>query len=379
MAKILMITGLGSATDLASGKRGAFYNTLEEFSKYWERIDIICPRIPRGSTSGGFEIEPLFGNVFLHISPWPLIFHPVWFLKKGIQIYKEQKFDLMTVHEFPPFYNGIGAKLLWYKIRVPYILEIFHIPGYPRVSSFKEFIYKFFFKIFIRFDASTTKAIRVMNGQMVEQMTHLGVPRSKINLIPAAYIDLDVFRPMNLTKEYDLIFIGRLEKNKGISLLLDAVKKLKFKNDNLKLLIVGAGPLAEELKLKVKNEKLEKQVVFHGWASDSREIAEILNKSKILVMPSYNEGGPRVVLEAMACGTPVLATLVGIVPDLFKNAPGGEIINWEADDIASKAGELLSNSDKYKEYSINGLEIAKQFERKEAIKNYADRLKEIIA
>src|SRR3989344_7407101 len=92
--KLLMITGLGSARDLASGKKGAFYNTLEEFHKYWDRIDIIAPRIYRGLTSREIEVKPLFENVFIHISPWPLVFHPLWFLKKGLEIYKEQKLRL---------------------------------------------------------------------------------------------------------------------------------------------------------------------------------------------------------------------------------------------------------------------------------------------
>ncbi|MEK7659540.1 MAG: hypothetical protein AAB338_02740, partial [Patescibacteria group bacterium] len=136
--KLLMISGDRS---LVQGKKGAFYNTLEEFHKYWTRIDIIMPRA-RGPVSpyphsaqllfaryGGPPVESplaLFGNVFIHCSPWPLIFQSWWILKKGQEIYKEQKFDLITVHEYPPFYNGIGAKMLWNRIRVPYVLEIFH-------------------------------------------------------------------------------------------------------------------------------------------------------------------------------------------------------------------------------------------------------------
>src|SRR3989344_6732450 len=124
MAKLLMMTGVGSAKDLASGKKGAFYNTLEEYSKYWDRIDIIAPKIlnfkseilnKSKTQNSKSQTVILFGNVYIHISPWPLIFHPIFFIKKGLEIYKEQKFDLMTVHEFPPFYNGIGARLLWCK------------------------------------------------------------------------------------------------------------------------------------------------------------------------------------------------------------------------------------------------------------------------
>ena len=368
MAKLLMITGLGSAIDLASNKKGAFYNTLEEFHKHWERIDIIVPRI-KGQKS---EIKEFFGNVYVHISPWPLMFHPFWFVKKGWEIFKKQKFDLMTVHEFPPFYNGIGARLLWQKIKAPYVLEIFHIPGHPRAANIKEVVYKFLFKLFIRFDASKAKAVRVMNqNQVPDFLIRVGVPKEKIIYIPAIYVNSDIFRPMNLFKEYDLIFVGRLEKNKGINLFLEAVKKL-----SCKAVIVGDGSLTNDVKLKIGNWKLK--IDMHGWAKDSQEVAGLINKSRVLVMPSYNEGGPRVVVEAMACGVPILATPVGIVPDLLKNGLGGEIISWEADDIAQRVSGLLNNPDKYQKYSHSGPEIAGQFERKTAIKNYAEKLQALI-
>ncbi|MEK7603682.1 MAG: glycosyltransferase [Patescibacteria group bacterium] len=373
--KLLMITGLGSASDLASGKKGAFYNTLEEFHEYWERIDIIAPRIAKHE----LRITNLFGNVYIHISPWPLVFHPIWFLKKGLEIYREQKFDLMTVQEFPPFYNGIGARLLWRKIRVPYILEIHHIPGYPKAANLKERIYKTLMRWFIKTDSAKAKAVRVVNQKQVpEFLVKAGVPKEKIIYIPSAYLDLDVFKPIDLSKEYDLMFLGRLEKNKGIELLLRAVE---FSISNLqfpmKCMIVGQGSLFASLNSEVKSLKLENNVIFHGWAKDSREVAELMNKSKILVMPSYNEGGPRVVLEAMACGVPVLATPVGIVPDVIKDRESGRIVGWNAKDIALKAKELLSGMEEYNKYRQAGLEISKQFEKKAAIKNYAEKLSTI--
>src|SRR3989344_9485774 len=103
MTRLLMITGLGSAKSLATGQRGAFHNMLEEFSQYWDRVDIICPRVESRES----RVESLFGNVYLHISPWPLVLHPFWFLKKALELHKDQKFDLITLHEFPPFYNVI--------------------------------------------------------------------------------------------------------------------------------------------------------------------------------------------------------------------------------------------------------------------------------
>ena len=383
--KLLMISGDRS---LVQGKKGAFYNTLEEFHKYWTRIDIIMPRA-RGPVSpyphsaqllfaryGGPPVESplaLFGNVFIHCSPWPLIFQSWWILKKGQEIYKEQKFDLITVHEYPPFYNGIGAKMLWNRIRVPYVLEIFHIPGYPKAASLKEKIYRQLFYSFIKYDSKKAKAVRVMNNQVAAKLIDLGIPESKINLIPAIYLNLDIFKPIGLEKKYDLIFIGRLAKNKGINLFLEAVKRL-----NCKAVIVGDGPLKESLKSKIKNLKLQNNVILYGWAKDSEEIARLLNQSRILVMPSYNEGGPRVILEAMACGVPVLATLVGIVADIIKDGQFGQLIDWNSKDIAEKAKSLLVNESEYQKYSEAAIKMATRFEKKSAIRNYAEKLQELI-
>lgn len=372
MANLLMITGLGSAEDLASDKKGAFYYTLEEFHKYWDRIDIIVPRVKN-------PVKNIFGNVFIHSSPWPLLFHPLFFVYKILKLHRKIKFDLMTVQEFPPFYNGIGAWIVSVFAKIPYVLEIHHIPGYPKAGSIKEKIYKLLMSLFIGFDARRARAVRVVNQKETPDfLIKAGVPSGKIIYIPSVYIDLSVFKPMGLPQKYDLIFVGRLVENKGIGLLFNAVSILKIKNEKLKVLIVGNGSLENDLRLKVKNLKLQDNILLYGRAKDSSEIAQLLNESKIFVMPSYNEGGPRVVAEALACGIPVLATSVGIVPDLLKNGCGGEIIAWEADDIAQRALGLLNNSDKYKKYSDSGLEIVKQFEKKVAIKNYADKLKEII-
>lgn len=369
MPKLLMISG---DRNLAAGKQGAFYNTLGEFHCHWDRIDIICPK----STPQGLTLHvDNFENVFVHPSPWLLWKQFWWIYKKGQEIYREQKFDLVTVHEYPPFYNGLGARLLWQKIRVPYVLEIHHIPGYPRAANGKEKFYGWLLKSFIKYDASKAKAVRTVNQRQVpEFLKKAGVPEGKIKYIPSLYIDLESFRPMNLGKEYDLIFVGRLAENKGINLFLEAVRI-----SGLKAIIVGDGPLRKKIELEAGNQLTTNNqplITIFGWAKNSQEVAELLNKSKVLVMPSHNEGGPRVVMEAMACGVPVLATPVGIVSDVIEEA--GEIINWSAEDIAQKTRDLLADRERYNHYSQAGIEMAKKFEKKAMIKNYADKLKELI-
>src|SRR5437879_149353 len=97
--RLLMISGDRS---LVSGKHGAFYNTLEEFHKYWDRIDIITPNSKQTNLSLNF-----FGNVFLHPSPWPLFLQPLWILREGLRINRDNRPNLIVVHEYPPFYNGL--------------------------------------------------------------------------------------------------------------------------------------------------------------------------------------------------------------------------------------------------------------------------------
>ncbi len=358
---LLMITGLGSAKSLASGKKGAFYNTLEELHKYWDRIDIIVPRTEA-------PVFGLFENVHIHVSPWPLIFHPIFFLKKGASLYKKHRHSLMTVHEFPPFYNGIGAFLLWCHTRVPYILEIHHVPGYPKSANIKESIYRFLMSLFIALDAIPARAVRVVNQNQTKKfLLRSGVPARKIIYIPSLYIDEAIFKPEPIVKEFDIIFVGRLEKNKGIDLFIEAAREL-----GIRACIVGDGPEKNRVRRLLKGQH---NIIFHGWAKDSKEVAELLNKSRVFILTSFNEGGPRVVVEAMACGVPVVATPVGIVPDLEEACL---VADWDKKDFIRHIEDLLRDDKKYKNYSEKGLEVARRFQKVAMIKNYAEELKKLI-
>lgn len=390
--KLFMITGRGGGRDLAQGKRGAFYQTLEEFHRYWERIDIILPR------AAGISEKNFFGNVFVHCSPWPLILYPFWFLKKGLELHRAYRFDLMTVHDFPPFYNGLGARLLWQKIRVPYILEAHHIPGYPRAGNLKETIYKEAWKIMARFETAKAKAVRVVNQKETPDfLIKAGVAREKIVYLPSMYIDLDVFKvyPVKsggagtaerlfdgvnseIEKKYDLVFASRLEKNKGILNLMEAIRIIKQQKPDIKLLIIGSGLEKRNLESRIMNQGLGKNVSFSGWLETAREVAMAMNSAKVFINPSFNEGGPRVVLEAMACGLPVITTKVGLMPDLIRDGENGLLTDWDPGKMSEVILRLLGDQSLQSKFSEAGQVIAQQFEKKAMIRNYAESLQKLI-
>lgn len=363
--KLLMITGEGGV-GLAQGKKGAFHNTIEEFRKHWDRVDIICPR------SNAPIFNP-FDNVFIHSSPWPKIFQPVFISIKGKEIFLREKFDRFVVHDYPPFYSGVGAMFLKWRTGIPYMYEIFHIPGYPKAASFKGWIYKWMTRICVGIISSPSSVVRVMNKKQVPDfLSASGVPRKKMSYIPAIYIDREVFKPLNLNKDFDVIFVGRLEKNKGIFILLDALKSLY----SVRAVIVGVGPLSQQVKDFIGKNKMEGRVILHGWAKDNNEVAGLINRSKILVAPSFNEGGPRVVVEALACGVPFLATDVGIVSSL--DGLSGDIVTLSPQDISSKILKLLDDKEKYSRYSSYRLRGLDEFDKIKVLSSYADTVKSII-
>lgn len=348
---------------LAAGKRGAFYNTLEELHAHFDRIDVICPRAPMTR----YDMT-LFNNVHVYPSPWPLILQWLWIWYVGRRIVREQKPELATVHEYPPFYNGIGMWLIHGSTGIPYVMEIMHIPGVPRASGIRERFYRWIARWVLPLEARFARAVRVINKtQVPEFLRSAGIPSGKMVHIPAFYIDLEIFKPQDTKKQYDIAFIGRLARNKGIDLFLEVLEQA-----NLTGVIVGDGPLLSCARKRARKAKLK--VYITGFVSDSSAVAGILNRSKLLLMTSLNEGGPRVVLEAMACGVPVIATPVGIVPDIL---PPECIEEWSVDDISAKVTNVLHDPVLYERIRVAGIYTAQQFERKTTIAVYADALKKL--
>jgi glycosyltransferase involved in cell wall biosynthesis len=359
--KLLMISGDRA---LAQGKQGAFYNTLSELHTHFDRIDVICPRV--SVNRYGMVV---FGNVHVHPSPWPLIFQPLWIFWQGWKLVRQEGHEVMVVNNYPPFYMGVAAAALARRFRLPYLLEIFHIEGYPRAANVRQRVWRWWTGAFFRYTARPATAVRVMNGHQVpEFLIRHGVPVAKIQLIPAVYLDLTVFRPLDTPKQYDIAFVGRMTSNKGLNIFLDVLERT-----GLVGVAVGEGPLLPWVRRQAKRRGLKLHTP--GFARDTEEIVQYLNASKLLLMTSLNEGGPRVVAEALACGVPVVATPVGIVPDIL---PPECIEEWNAGDLADKVRNILSDEVLYARLRESGPLVVRQFERSAAIQKYADAIKSLV-
>jgi glycosyltransferase involved in cell wall biosynthesis len=145
------------------------------------------------------------------------------------------------------------------------------------------------------------------------------------------------------SKNKHLLFVGRLAPIKGVLLLLDAFTTLLETHPDTILTLVGDGPSRPELEEKVQSLDLHNKVIFTGYKSQS-EVATLLSATDIFVLPSFAEGVPVVLMEAMASSVPVIAPHVAGVPELVEDGKSGFLVSpGDTGMLVSSLRELLNN------------------------------------
>lgn len=158
-----------------------------------------------------------------------------------------------------------------------------------------------------------------------------GLPVSKIRVIPNG-VDARLFAeapPADLGQfgipagSRTLLFVGRLDPQKGPFVLMAAARELLPRHNGLQLLLVGDGPLAENLRKWIAKENVSSRIHLAGRRND---VPSLMRAAEIFVLPSLWEGLPNVVLEAMAAGVPVVASRVEGISDLLIDDRTGLIV-----------------------------------------------------
>jgi L-malate glycosyltransferase len=187
-------------------------------------------------------------------------------------------------------------------------------------------------KSIIKFILKRSDYIFVVSDSLKENVQKLGIAGVE-NKLSVTYnaVDVERFRPdqmstfkkeMNIDSQKPVVlFVGNLVWQKGVEYL---IRTKEFLNENAEIVIVGDGPLLDELKAIVEFEKME-GIIFTGARND---IEKIMPAADIVVVPSISESFGIVILEAMASGKPVVATNVGGIPEVV-NKEIGIIVNPE--------------------------------------------------
>lgn len=155
----------------------------------------------------------------------------------------------------------------------------------------------------------------------------------------------DMRRKWNIDNKAVLIgTVGRLVPVKGHALLLEAFRILSQSFQNVILILVGDGPLREQLETEAKRLGLDQSVIFSGHQEQSYDF---INMMDIFVLPSLHEGIPMVLLEAFALKRPVIASRVGGIPEVVSHGYSGTLVSpTNAGDLASAMKSLIEDPSK---------------------------------
>lgn len=172
-------------------------------------------------------------------------------------------------------------------------------------------------------------AVVAVSGNLRDHTIALGIPPEKV-LVWTQGVDADLFSPgdrsdararLGIGGGDMLLFVGNLVPVKGIDVLLDAFALLSRQRQDVRLYLLGDGPLRQELKDKAGAMALSDKVVFHGPV-EQRNLPDWYRAANLTVLSSHSEGIPNVLRESMACGTPFVATDVGGIHEIAGGAYG---------------------------------------------------------
>jgi glycosyltransferase involved in cell wall biosynthesis len=157
-----------------------------------------------------------------------------------------------------------------------------------------------------------------------------------------------------------LIIVGRQEGSKGTEILIQSLALIHHAHPEAVLDVVGEGSALPALKRLAAELGIGDRVAFHGKVSHD-EVIRLLQRAQVFCFPSKSEGFPKVVLEALACGLPVIATPVSVLPQLLGNGCGVLVNEATPEALARAVESIVADGARYATMSRNAVETAQQY------------------
>lgn len=259
----------------------------------------------------------------MNIAPFSLALGALPLVKRLIK--EGFEFDLIDAHYYYP--DGVAAGFLAKWLGKPFVVT-------ARGSDVNLISRYAFPRRLMEKSAKASSASIGVSKALVDQMARLGFPTEKLMVFRNG-VDIDRFVPENKLVSRNrlglkgapdrkiLLSVGNLVELKGHNIAIQALAEL---DTSFQLLIVGTGPEGQNLQDLVNQLGLADRVLFAGRIENT-ELKWWYSAADVLVLCSSREGWPNVLLEAMACGTPVVATRVGGVQEIVANPVAGRLMD----------------------------------------------------
>lgn len=269
-----------------------------------------------------------------------------------------KEFDIIHMQNYRSYQNAI-VKNYAQKFNIPYIIQA-HGSVLP---SFKKQLLKHCFDIVWgkKILSNAKKVIASTEGE-VNEYKFMGIPRDKIIIIPNG-IDLTQYTSLpskgtfkskyGIAKEEKIVlFLGRIHKIKGIDLLLEAFSNINKEMSNVTLVIVGPdGGFAKDLQKKVEQLNIGNKVLLTGLVSIQDKLSAYID-ADVYVLPSVYECFSITVVEAWACGTPVILTETCAISNIAQQA--GIVVKRNPIDLAAAIKRLIFDDALREKICVNG-------------------------
>jgi glycosyltransferase involved in cell wall biosynthesis len=187
--------------------------------------------------------------------------------------------------------------------------------------------------------------ISAISCALAEAAGATGISTSRIAVIPNG-VNLAQFAPYSGPRENTIVFVGTLIKRKGVNFLLQALPKVTSLHPGVQLVVIGEGPEEPTWRALAHELGITQQVAFVGW-QPREQVRAWMQKARLLVLPSVEEGLGVVLLEALACGTPIVGADVGGIRDVVIPEVGVLVPPANSDALAQAINELLGDQSRW--------------------------------
>lgn len=257
------------------------------------------------------------------------------------RLHREKRFDCVDAHFVYP--DGFAAVRLGRKLHLPVVVS-------ARGTDIN--LYRSFRLIrpMLRWTLMHAAGVIAVSADLKTKMIALGIPETKIQVISNG-VDTERFQLLDAKsarKQLELpeedaiaVSVGYLIESKGHHLLIAAVAKLKERFPQLRLYVIGEGVYRAELDALVREKQLQDRVFLLG-NRPNQELGLWFSAADVSCLLSSREGWPNVVSEALACGTPVLATRVGGIPEIITTPEFGMLVERNVQSIAAGLEQALT-------------------------------------
>lgn len=212
----------------------------------------------------------------------------------------------------------------------------------------------------------------VVSPSTRDDLVRRGLPRDRIVVIPNGLDHERYSRGPDAADEDLVVFVGRLEYYKGVDVLLEAWPRVLAERPGARLVLVGAGTAEGELRRRAGGGRLGASVSFEGFVSEEEKIAW-MRRATVVVQPSHKEGWGLTVLEANACGTPVVATDVpGLRDSVRADRTGLLVRKGDPADLAAGIVRVLGDSSLRSRLAGGALDWVERFRWDEVTAAFAE-------